>query len=45
VSSLESFTNSLELVRPLFVLDSCVIEEGKSILWLPPNYRATCVAN
>jgi len=45
VSSLESFTNSLEQVRPLFVSDDWVIEEGKSILWLPPDYRATCVAN
>ena len=44
VSSLESFTNSSEQVRPLFVSDDW-IEEGKSILWLPPEYRATCVAN
>ena len=45
VSSLESFTNSSEQVRPLFVLDNWVIEEGKSILWLPPDYWATFVAN
>jgi hypothetical protein len=45
VSSLESFTNSSEQVRPLFVSNNWVIEEGKSILWLPPDYRATCVAN
>jgi len=45
VSSLESFTNSSEQVRPLFVSDNWVIEEHKIILWLPPNYRATCVAN
>ena len=45
VSSLESFTNSSEQVRLLSVLDNWVIEEGKSILWLPPDYRATCVAN
>ena len=44
VSSLELFTNSSEQVRPLFVSDDWVIEEGKSILWLPPDYRATCVA-
>jgi WD40 repeat protein len=46
VISLESFrsTNSSEQVRPLFVSDDWVIEEGKSILWLPPDYRATCVA-
>jgi hypothetical protein len=45
VSSLESLTNSSEQVRPLFVSDNWVIEEGKSILWLPPDYRATWVAN
>jgi WD40 repeat protein len=45
VTSLESFTNSSEQVRLLFVLDDWVIEEGKSILWLPRDYRATCVAN
>jgi WD40 repeat protein len=45
VSSLESFTNPLEQVRPLFVSNDWVIEDGKSILWLPPDYRATCVAN
>jgi len=45
VRSLESFTNSSEQVRPLFVSDNWVIEEGKSILWLPPDYRPTCVAN
>jgi hypothetical protein len=45
VSSLESFTNSSEQVRPLFVSDNWVIEEGKSILWLPSDYRATCMAN
>jgi WD40 repeat protein len=45
VSSLKSFTISSEQVRPLFVSDDWVIEEGKSILWLPPDYRATCVAN
>ncbi|KAH0563496.1 hypothetical protein GP486_001931 [Trichoglossum hirsutum] len=44
VSYLESFTNSSEQVR-LFVSDNWVIEEDKSILWLPPDYRATCVAN
>jgi WD40 repeat protein len=45
ISSLKSFTSSSEQVRPLFVSDDWVIEEGKSILWLPPDYRATCVAN
>jgi WD40 repeat protein len=45
VRSLELFTDSSEQVRPLFVSDDWVIEEGKSILWLPPDYRATYVAN
>jgi WD40 repeat protein len=45
VSSFKLFTNSSKQVRALFVSDNWVIEEGKSILWLPPDYRATCVAN
>ena len=34
----------LEQLRTLFVLNNWVAEEGENILWLPPNYRATCVA-
>jgi WD40 repeat protein len=45
VSSLGPFTNSSEQMRSLFVSNDWVIEEDKSILWLPPDYRATCVAN
>ncbi|KAI9782331.1 MAG: hypothetical protein M1839_005204 [Geoglossum umbratile] len=45
VSSLKPFANSPEQVRPLFVPNDWVIEAGESILWLPPDYRATCVAN
>jgi hypothetical protein len=44
MSSLESFTNSSEQVRSLFVSNDWVIEEDESILWLPRDYRATCVA-
>jgi WD40 repeat protein len=40
-----SSLKSSEQVRSLFVSDNWVIEEGKSILWLPPDYRATHVAN
>ena len=28
----------------LFVRDDWVIRDGRSILWLPADYRATCVA-
>ena len=45
VVHISSFTSSSEQVRSLFVSNDWVIEEGKSILWLPPDYRATCVAN
>ena len=45
ISSLKSFTSSSEQVHPLFVSDDWVIEDDKIILWLPPDYRATCVAN
>ena len=45
ISSLESLSIPSEQVRPLFVSADWVIEEGESILWLPPDYRATCVAN
>ena len=44
VSSLELSSDSLERVRALYVLNDWVIEEGESILWLPRDYRATCVA-
>lgn len=44
VSSLELLSDSLKQVRALYVLNDWVIEEGESILWLPRDYRATCVA-
>ena len=44
VSSLELSLDSLEQVRALYVLNDWVIEEGERILWLPRDYRATCVA-
>ena len=44
VSSFELSSDSSEQVRALFVLMDWVTEGGESILWLPPDYRATCVA-
>jgi WD40 repeat protein len=35
---------SLEQLFTLFVVNDWVGEEGENILWLPPDYRATCVA-
>ncbi|XTI89098.1 WD40-repeat-containing domain protein [Cenococcum geophilum] len=36
--------DSLEQVRTLFVSNDWILEEGEGILWLPPDYRTTCVA-
>ena len=44
VSSLKLLPGPLEQVRALFVLKNWVIEGEERILWLPPDYRATCVA-
>jgi WD40 repeat protein len=44
VSSLPVSPGSSEELRTLFVLNDWVAEEGVNILWLPPDYRATCVA-
>ena len=33
-----------EQLRTLFVSNDWVAEEGENILWLPPDYRAACVA-
>ena len=44
ITSLKVSLNSLEQLRTLFILNNWVKEEGQNILWLPPNYRATCVA-
>jgi len=34
----------LEQLRTLFVLNDWIAEEGTNILWLPHDYRGTCVA-
>ena len=44
VSSLQLSPDPLEQLRTLFVSNDWVAEEGANILWLPPDYRATCVA-
>ena len=44
VSSLQLSLDPLEQLCTLFVLNDWVTEEGANILWLPPDYRATCVA-
>jgi WD40 repeat protein len=44
VSSLKLSPDPLEQLRILFVSNDWVAEEGANILWLPPDYRATCVA-
>jgi WD40 repeat protein len=44
VSSLQLSPDPLEQLRTLFVLNDWVAEEGTDILWLPPDYRAICVA-
>jgi hypothetical protein len=44
VNSLQLSPDPLEQLRTLFVSNDWVAEEGADILWLPPNYRATCVA-
>ena len=46
ISSLipEVLLRSSEPLRTLFVSHSWIMERGERILWLPPDYRATCVA-
>ena len=34
---------SSRCLRTLFVSNNWVTEDGENILWLPPDYRATCV--
>jgi hypothetical protein len=43
VNSLQLSPDPLEQLRTLFVSNDWVTEEGADILWLPPDYRATCV--
>ncbi|XTI87947.1 hypothetical protein V2W45_1393050 [Cenococcum geophilum] len=44
MTSFKVSLDSLEQLRTLFVSNDWVEEEGKNILWLPPNYQATYVA-
>jgi WD40 repeat protein len=42
--SLKVSLDCLEQLPTLFILNNWVAEEGENILWLPFDYRATCVA-
>ena len=44
MSSLQLSPDPLERLHTLFVSNDWVAEEGVNILWLPPDYRAACVA-
>ena len=44
ISSLKALPDSLEQSRALFISGHWVTEKSENILWLPPDYRATCVA-
>jgi WD40 repeat protein len=44
ISSLQLSPDPLKRLRTLFMSNDWVTEEGTNILWLPPDYRATCVA-
>ena len=44
-SLLEGSSDYLEHLCALSVSTNWVAEKGENILWLPPDYRATCVAN
>jgi WD40 repeat protein len=44
VSFLQLSPDPLEQLRTLFVSNDWVAEKEADILWLPPDYRATCVA-
>jgi hypothetical protein len=39
-----NISSSSEYLLPLFVSDNWVTVEEENIIWLPPNYRAICVA-
>jgi WD40 repeat protein len=43
-SLLLNVSSSSEYLLPLFVSDNWVAVEEENIIWLPFNYRATCVA-
>ncbi|OCK79048.1 hypothetical protein K432DRAFT_78958, partial [Lepidopterella palustris CBS 459.81] len=42
--SIKVSSNSLKPFRTLFVSNEWVIEAGQNILWLPHDYRPTCIA-
>jgi WD40 repeat protein len=42
--TLETLSDSLEQLHCLSVLNDWVVESSRNILWLPSDYRATCVA-
>ena len=42
--SLKVSLDSSEQLLTLFISNNWVAEEGGNIIWLPPDYRATCVA-
>jgi hypothetical protein len=42
-SLLLNVSSSSEYLLPLFVSDNWVAVEEENIIWLPSNYRATCV--
>ncbi len=44
MATLYTSSDSLEQLDGLFVLKDWVVEGSENILWLPPDYRATCVA-
>ena len=45
MSTLKLSPDFLEQLRTLCVWNGWIAEEGTNILWLPYDYRATCVAN
>ena len=44
LSSLLNVSSSSDRWFPLFVSDNWIAVEEENIIWLPSNYRATCVA-
>jgi len=42
--TLNTSSDSLEQLHGLFVLNDWVVGRSGNFLWLPPDYRATCVA-
>jgi WD40 repeat protein len=42
--TLDTSSDSLEQLHGLFVSNDWVVERSGNVLWLPPDYLATCVA-